>query len=637
MPNFKVRFLPDDKEVIVDAKSNLLAAAAKAGISIKGTCGGNGSCGQCKIRIKEGRFSSAQKGKLSNKDISEGYTLACQSFPETDLLVEIPESSRLTEHQVLLDEASKSDKVLSEQSMEGIDYGFEPLFKRIQIELSEPTLEDSSDDLNRLITALRKKTGIENLRADLNVVRELPEVLRKGNWKIKAGLTHCRGFTEITTITAGWDEDRYYGLAVDIGTTTVVVDLVDLANGKSLGSKGTYNKQAVYGDDVISRIIYSDKHGQEELQKAVINTINHLIAELKKEHAIEARDIWSVVCAGNTTMTHLFLGIDPTYIRLEPYTPAANNYPLVRAQELGLDVNPRAWVHCLPGISSYVGGDITSGVLVTGMTELDDLTLFIDVGTNGEMVLGNKEWLISCSCSAGPAFEGSGIEHGMRAMRGAIERVKVLPGGFGVEYRTVGRAKPVGICGSGLIDCMASLYEAGVIDRTGKFVEELTSPRARANDEGKEFVLVWAEESGKGEDITISEADIKTLIRSKAAVFAGIRSMLDMVGVEMDVINRVLIAGGFGRHINVHDAVRIGLLPDFDASKYVYIGNSSVKGARAVLCSRKARDEADEIVKRMTYLELSAGNLFMDEFMKAMFLPHTDLSLFPSLQQESDN
>lgn len=637
MPNFKVHFLPDDKEVIADEKSNLLAAAARAGISIKGVCGGNGTCGQCKVRIKEGNVNFTQKGKLSKEEIANGYVLACQSFPKTDVVVDIPESSRLTEHQVLLDESPESGSILSEQSITELDYGFEPLFKKIQIELPEPTLEDSLDDLNRLFNSVRKKTGIKNLRVDLDLVRRLPATLRKHNWKVTVGLSRCRGYAEITSVTSGWKESSYYGLAVDIGTTTVVVDLIDLADGKSLGSKGTYNKQSIYGDDVISRIIYSDKHGQEELQKAVIKTINNLIAELKKEHSVKAEDIWSVVCAGNTTMTHLFLGIDPTYIRLEPYTPAANNYPPVKAQELGLDVNPRAWVHCLPGISSYVGGDITSGVLVTGMTESDVLTLFIDIGTNGEMVLGNKEWLISCSCSAGPAFEGSGLEHGMRAMRGAIERIKVLPGGFGVEYSTVGRAKPVGICGSGLIDCMANLYESGVIDRTGKFVEGLETPRVRSTNEGKEFVLAWAEESGKGEDVAISEADIKTLIRSKAAVFAGIRSMLSMVGLEMDVINRVLIAGGFGRYININDAIRIGLLPDFCTDKYVYIGNSSVKGAKAVLCSKDARDEADEIAKKMTYLELSIGNLFMDEFMKAMFLPHTDLSLFPSLQKESNN
>jgi len=636
MPTFKVHFLPDDKKIFIDEKSNLLAAAAKAGISIKGVCGGNGTCGRCKVRIKEGSINFTQKGKLSEEEIASGYVLACQSFPETDVVVEIPESSRLSEHQVLLDESSESS-ILSEQSISEIDYGFEPLYKKIQIELPEPTLEDSLDDLNRLFNSVRKKTGIENLRADLDLVQRLPATLRKHNWKVDVGLSSCRGYTGITSLTSGWKKNIYYGLAVDIGTTTVVVDLIDLVDGKSLGSKGTYNRQAIYGDDVISRIIYSDKHGQEELQNAIIKTINQLIAELKKEYSIESTDILCVVCAGNTTMTHLFLGIDPTYIRLEPYTPAANNYPPVKAHELGLDVNPQAWVHCLPGVSSYVGGDITSGVLVTGMTESDELTLFIDIGTNGEMVLGNKEWLISCSCSAGPAFEGSGLEHGMRAMRGAIERIKILPGGFGVEYNTVGGAKPVGICGSGLIDCMASLYEAGVIDRTGKFVEGLATPRVRENNEGKEFVLVWAEESGKGEDVTISEADIKTLIRSKAAVFAGIRSMLNMVGLEMDIINRVLIAGGFGRYINVHDAIRIGLLPDFDIDKYVYIGNSSVKGAKAVLCSKNARDEADEIAKKMTYLELSIGNLFMDEFMKAMFLPHTDLSLFPSLQKESNN
>lgn len=631
MPKHTVRFLPDNKEISIDKKDNLLAAATRAGISIKGPCGGNGACGQCKVMVKEGRVSSAQTGTLTQEELDKGFVLACQSFPETDLEIEVPEKSRLTEHQVLLDDDAASGAVLSENAAKEADYKHSPLFRKVFLELQEPSLDDNMDDFNRVLTALRKKTAYEVIRADLGIVKDLPKILRESNWQITVGISLCRGHVEITNIEPGRVTRECYGLAVDIGTTTVVANLVSLKTGKTIATKGAYNKQAVYGDDVITRIIYCDRHGIDDLQDAVLSTVNKLVSELTEENGIKNDEIWSAVYAANTTMTHMFLGIDPMYIRLEPYIPATNNFPPVRADELGISINPRAWVHCLPGISSYVGGDVTSGVLVTGMSCDDDLTLFIDIGTNGEMVLGSKEFLISCSCSAGPAFEGSGIKHGMRAMRGAIERIQVMPGGYTVQYSTINNAKPMGLCGSGLIDCLATLQEAGVIDRTGSFVQDLDTPRVRDNGKGKEFVITWAEESGKGEDITISEVDVKNLIRSKGAVYAGIRSMLSMVGLEMELIERVLIAGGFGRYINIRDAIRIGLLPDFDVEKYTYIGNSSIKGAKKVLLSTEARKQADEIASKMTYLELSIGNLFMDEFVKALFLPHTDMQLFPSL------
>ena len=625
MQKLNINFFPDNKKVVVLGEVNLLQAAAEAGILVKGSCGGDGTCGRCKLIIKEGNYKTEQTGKLTKEQLAGGYVLACQTTAESDLVVEVPETSRLSEHQVLLEEATEGEIILQT--------AIDPLFKKVKIELPEPSLTDSMDDIERLKMAVSKETGIDNLRVSLNTVSNIPGILRKEKWKVTVSLTDVLGYTEIAAVEAGWDYDKYYGLAIDIGTTTIVVNLVDLENGETIAQKGDYNKQAVYGDDVISRIVHAteEKTGMEDLRKAVLKTINDLIQQLARENEIDINAINYAVCAGNTTMVHLFLGIDPKYIRLEPYTPAINVPEPIRSEEVGLQINKTAWVYCIPGIASYVGGDITSGAQVIGIDKTEKVTLFIDIGTNGEMVLGNQDWLMACACSAGPAFEGGGLKNGMRAMRGAIERLDVIPDTLEIEYSTVGGAKPVGICGSGLIDCIAGMYKAGIIDRSGQFSSTLSNQRIRSGDDGPEFVLVPKENSGNGQNITLSEADIKNLIRSKGAVFAGIRTMLRKMDLPIEIIEEIKIAGGFGRHISIKDAVSIGLLPDAEFEKYKYIGNSSVKGAKMVLLSKSARDEAVQLATKMTYLELSIGNDFMDEYVSALFIPHTDLTLFPSL------
>ncbi len=647
MPNFSISIIPDNKRVTVNKKESLYHAMAVAGIPLKASCGGKGTCSDCKVLVREGQVDSLTTGMLTEEEQKQGYLLACQCFPQSNLVVEVPAESELTEHRIVLSSSPESGNIaqtgderagiLVEEPERGEEGPGIPLFKRVFLKVPEPSLDDMEDDIGRLIRAIRKETGVELLRPTLEVLRTLPNILRQAGWKVTASLAEGKGYksVEITGVEPGHINQKYYGLAVDIGTTTVVAKLVDLESGQTVGIKGTYNKQAVFGDDVITRIIHSNEYpeGLRELQKVVIETINELIEDLAKEQRIKQTDIRTVVCAGNTIMTHLFLGLDPTYIRLEPYTPVVNNIPAVRASRAGLNVYPMAWVQCITGVASYMGGDITAGVLVSGMAFAEELILFVDIGTNGEMVLGNKEWLISCACSAGPAFEGGGIRHGMRAMRGAIEKVRISPGGTEVICCTIGNMPPTGICGSGLIDCIAWLYKSGIIDRSGSFISGVKSPRIRASAEGKEFVLVWSDKAGRFTDITISEAEIKNLIRSKAAVYAGIRCMLQMVGLPVEAIDRVVIAGGFGRYINIRDAINIGMFPDIPLEKYSYVGNSSVKGAKMALLSKKARELLEEIAKKMTYLELSIGNTFMDEFVSALFIPHTDLGLFPSMQK----
>ncbi|MEW6446642.1 MAG: ASKHA domain-containing protein [Bacillota bacterium] len=632
MAGNSVLFLPDNLEVKIAPGLTLIQAAAKAGITLRGACGGKGVCGRCKVQVASGNVRLTGKSRVTPEEAAAGWVPACQAVPEGDATVFIPEASRLNEHRVLLEE--RQSGVLSVFAEEDVEVS--PLFTREVLRLAEPTLADNTDDYGRLIWALKRERGVEKAWTSRRVLKELPRVLRDAGWYVSVDLAHLNGGSEIQGVKpAGKTAKDAFGLAIDIGTTTVAVELVNLKTGKVAGTTGTYNRQAAFGDDIISRIVYATETpgGSAELQKAVIETINGLITEVLQLQKLSPRDVRAVVCAGNTTMIHLFLGLDPTYIRLEPYVPSANMPPPVKGKELGLKVHPEAWVHCLPAVASYVGGDITAGVKVTGMAGAEPLSLFLDIGTNGEMVLGNRDWLMACACSAGPAFEGSGITCGMRAVDGAIETVRVLPGGFEVVYETVGNKKPLGICGSGLIDILSSLHRAGVIDRNGRFVKGLASPRVREREEGPEFVVAWDTETGHGGDITLTQADIQNLMRAKAAVFAGLRTLLTSVDLEIAAVDRVFIAGGFGRFINIRDAIAIGMLPDIPLESYTYIGNSALKGARLALLSQQAGEEIKEIAGRMTYVELSAGNRFMEEFVSALFLPHTDMALFPSVQK----
>lgn len=619
----RVLFQPDGMEVQTDGSENLVALAARAGITLRGACGGAGTCGRCRVGVTAGRLKVGDEPVTAPAEV-----LACQAVPMSDLEVEIPAGSRLEEHRVLLSERSAA--LLGEE--EGVRAFDGPLFRRLSLQLPPPSPDDAADDLSRLLRVMRAEIP-DPVRVPLEVLRELPYVLRARGWEVSVGVHVDDGGGEVLDVTPGTDAAAY-GLAVDVGTTTVAVELWDLRNGRRMAGAGSYNRQAAFGDDVISRIIYATERpgGRKVLQDAVVETVNELTRQVLAEAGVSQDAIWAVTLAGNTTMMHLLLGVDPTYIRLEPYTPAANEWPRVAARDLGLAVNPRAVVYVLPGVASYVGGDITAGVVATGLHRREAVALFVDVGTNGEMVLGNRDWLIACACSAGPAFEGGGIRAGVRAVPGAIEEVVVLPGGYEVFLRTIGGRAPLGICGSGLISVLAGLVNAGVLERGGRFRSGLDTPRLRHGAEGPEFVLAWGSESGTGEAIAISQAEIENLLRAKAAVFAGIRTMLGALGLDLAVVEEVYIAGGFGQHINIRDAISIGMLPDLPPDRYHFVGNSALKGAAAALLSRTARREIAAVARNITYLELSQGTRFVEEFTAALFLPHTNMELFSSVK-----
>jgi uncharacterized 2Fe-2S/4Fe-4S cluster protein (DUF4445 family) len=439
-------------------------------------------------------------------------------------------------------------------------------------------------------------------------------------------------------------DDPIYGIAIDIGTTTVTVWLVDLISGKVEAQVSEYNGQISRGEDVISRIIFSSKNGgREELQNRVLDTINLLIKQACKRAKATPMDIVKATVAGNSTMTHLFLGIPATSIRLSPFITAVNQPPIITAGSIGLAINPEATVDCLPGVASYVGADISSGVLACRMDETEKLTLFLDVGTNGETVLGSREWLVTCACSAGPAFEGAGVLYGMRATKGAIEECWISGESsthpFEPTYRVIGNSKPRGICGSGLISLLAEMFLTGVVDKGGMINLALAgiNSRIREGEHGAEYVVAWGSATESGKDIAINNVDIDNLKRAKAAIYAGFTVLAQSVGVPLEMVEQILIGGSFGKYINVEKAVQIGLLPDMPWDRFKFLGNTSVQGAYLALLDWRNRDRIRDIASQMTYIELSADNTFYDAFMSAMFLPHTDLASFPSVAAAVEN
>jgi uncharacterized 2Fe-2S/4Fe-4S cluster protein (DUF4445 family) len=427
---------------------------------------------------------------------------------------------------------------------------------------------------------------------------------------------------------------RHFALAVDIGTTTVWVQLLDLAQGAIIGHAADYNAQMSYGDDVITRIVFSQKEqGLAKLQKSVVATINQVMHRLLKQYKLSVDEISHMTVAGNTTMTHLFYGIDPKYIRLAPYTPTAGRVPLVRARDLGLEVPEHVHVYSVSSVSSYVGGDIVAGVLASGLYKDSKLTLFIDIGTNGEIVIGNQHWLACAACSAGPAFEGGGIRFGMRATSGAIEDASINPETFEPMIITIDMVKPKGICGSGLINILAALMEAGLVLPNGKFRDDLPTPRVRLGEDGREYVLAMAPDTQSGQDISISEADIDNLMRAKGAMFAGYLTLLENVGLKLQDLEQVILAGAFGNFINIDNAIAIGLLPDLPRDHFQFVGNASLLGATLLAFSRDLLQEERRVAEMMTNFELSETPGYMNQYIAALFLPHTQIEYFPTVNE----
>jgi uncharacterized 2Fe-2S/4Fe-4S cluster protein (DUF4445 family) len=637
MESYKVKFLPDGITVDVEPGRTLMEAAEKAGVHIDNLCGGEGVCGRCRVKITSPaiRANKHSISVLSKEEITEGYVLACQTKVNVDTEVLIPAESRLEEAQILFDEVpvdySEPETIsLHRVPVDPVSF-YEPSIQKIYLELKEPSLEDNVSDIDRIVRELRRRTEDRDFEFSLRCLQGLASRLRDNQWKVTATLARHGDIRRIVRIEAGDTTERNYGLAVDVGTTTVVAQLVNLKSGKVLGVAGSLNLQARYGEDVISRMIHacSRSGGLDSLHQAIIRNINQLIRALTREKGIDLREITAVVAAGNTTMSHLLLSLVPCSIRLDPYVPTSTVYPRVSAKELGIDIHPEGTLDVVPGVASYVGGDIVAGVLACGIADRPEVKALVDVGTNGEIALGNNEWLVCCSASAGPAFEGAGIGSGMRAAKGAIEKVVISNGRL--SYKTIGNAKARGICGSGLIDCLYELARNHIIDGDGSF--HVSRDRGSFVDKDGEiqFILAPPEETETGRELVITQSDIRHLIRSKAAVFAAMKSLVDYVGLKFDAIETLFVAGGFGSHLNIPKAIGIGLLPDIDPEKIRFVGNSSLMGARMCLLSTHAMERSLRIAKSTTNIELSNYQPFMEEYVAAMFLPHTERRLFPSV------
>jgi uncharacterized 2Fe-2S/4Fe-4S cluster protein (DUF4445 family) len=628
-----VKFDVASEPVTVPTGTLITEAAQQASVEITQPCGGQGRCGRCAVKIEKGEIRRRSTLRLSSEDIEQGYALACQTVIEGDVTITVPPQEKI-------ERRLTTDRTVAEVT---VPAGYDPhegqTIRRITLTLTPPSMDDQTDDWSRLQTAIRKSAGVTQLRASLNMICELGGILREGDWQVTAILNaqtwDCPDCpAQLLSLIPGQvpEDAPLWGAAVDIGTTTVTVWLVDLLTGQVRAQVSEYNQQISRGEDVISRIIVASKEGGQELmQNLVLDTINELIFRACQRVQADRRDVVKVTIAGNSTMMHLLLGIPATSIRLTPFVTAINHIPPLTASEVGLNVHSKAVVDCLPGVASYVGADITAGALSSGMTDSEKVTLFLDVGTNGETVLGSKDFLVTCACSAGPAFEGAGVLHGMRATKGAIEEVWVNGDTYEPTYRVIGSVKPKGLCGSGLISLLSEMFLTGVVDKGGKINMSLESPRVRQGDHGPEYVIAWAAESSTDHDIVITNVDIDNLLRAKAAIYAGFTVLADGVGFPMEMIERVLVGGSFGKYINVEKAVQIGLLPDMPWENFDFLGNTSVKGAYLALIDYNARRQITEIAARMTYVELSADNRFYDAFMSALFLPHTDLSLFPTV------
>lgn len=636
---YKIRFLPHEKTIVVKSNERLIKAAMEAGVHINASCGGEGVCGKCRVLIEQGNVEGGISEHLSAEDREKGYRLACLSRIHSDLTVRVPiesevDTSRLNALTSSRHTASAMDVNVDELREEGL---FIPPVEKIYLEMNPASREDHQADLARIVDHLRLKHNEHRLVTSLNLIRKVPDVIREQDFKVTVTIVRpvrSDGKNHIINIEPGDTTARNFAIAVDIGTTTIYGQVLDIRTGEVLSQHGEFNAQISYGEDVISRILFAIKDdGLEVLHQKVLGTINTVIARIIKKAGINKDEITTITLAGNTTMTQLLLKINPKYIRLAPYVPTSIFFPPFHASEVGIDLNEHAMALFYPGVSSYVGGDIISGIMASGMYRSEELILYMDIGTNAEIAIGNKDWMVCTAASAGPAFEGGGVKFGMRAAKGAIEDCSINPDTYEPMIITIGNVKAKGICGSGLITLVAKLFETGVIDNSGKFNRNLGTDRIRETDGVWEYVLVYKDASQLERDIVITEPDIDNLIRAKGAMYSAALTLLEDVGLTINELDRVILAGGFGSYVDLQSAITIGLLPEIAPEKVTYLGNGSLLGCKMNCLTNKLRQDVGNVVNMMTNFELAETPSYMDHYMGALFLPHTELKQFPKVQE----
>ena len=621
--------------------TTVLEAARAANVAIDAPCSGNGSCGKCRVKILSGQVDGLQTGHISDEDYADGWRLSCCTKPLSDLTVLMPDIASAYQSRMKTADLSSGEEMAIfhklEEELKASGIGFGNDFIQCRVRMDAPTLDDTMPDTERLCLGIRSVSDCQQVRLPYFVVKKLATVLREADFDLMVSGERKDGVFSVLDIAPAADAAPLCGCAIDIGTTTVSAVLMDLKTGALLAKGSGGNGQIRYGADVINRIVEQGKPGGvKRLQQAIIQqTLVPLVAVMCQSAGIAVHSILRVCIAGNTTMNHLLLGVNANPVRMEPYIPTFYAWDGLRAGEIGLPANPNARVILSPNIGSYVGGDITAGALTSRIWDKDEFSLFIDLGTNGELVFGNREFMMSCACSAGPAFEGGDISCGMRATDGAVEGVHIDKDTLKPSLTIVGAAgqKPVGICGSGIIDVIAELFRTSAISAKGRFIRE--NPRIVYDKHGMgRYVLAASDQSETGREISITEVDIECFIRAKGAIFSAINIMLSSLDFSVSDISHIYVAGGIGSGINIENAVRIGMFPDVDRSVFEYIGNSSLAGAYAMALSDEAEQKVDELAANMTYLELSTNPRYMEEFMAACFLPHTNRELFPSSVQE---
>lgn len=620
----------------------LLEVAQKSNVAIDAPCSGNASCGKCRVKLIEGELDSKKTRHISEEEYAEGWRLACVSTVCSDVTVEVPDiASAYQSRMKVADLSSKEEIELFERiknQVEEAGLELKNSMRIVSVSMNEPTLDDTMPDNERLSWALEDATGLSVIRIPYSVLKKLPDVLRASHFSVQCVIRVTKKDVFVYDILPADKKAIVGGLIVDIGTTTVSALLVDMISGEILAKASAGNGQIRYGADVINRIIESAKPGgQKRLQDAIVKeTLNPMITKMCASAGFSCQHIYRMAVAGNTTMEHLLMGINADPLRMEPYIPAFFKTNSLYASDIGIAIHPDAHIIVAPNIGSYVGGDITAGTLVSMIWNRPEMSLLIDLGTNGELVFGNSDFLMSCACSAGPAFEGGDISCGMRATDGAIEACSIDQETMEPTYQVIGEEgqKPIGICGSGIIDVIAELFRCGIINPKGKFIRE--GRRIRHDKYGMgSYVLAFEEEAGSVRDVEITEVDIDNFIRAKGAIFSAIRTMLSSLDMDVSMIDDVYVAGGIGSGINMKHAVTIGMFPDIPLERFHYIGNSSLSGAYAMLISTQAEKKTYEVARNMTYLELSTVPTYMDEFVAACFLPHTDTTMFPSLEQNT--
>ena len=623
-----------------NAGDNLLELARRGNVAIDAPCSGNGSCGKCRVKLIEGELESLKSRHITDEEWEIGWRLSCNSKVLTDCVVFVPDIASAYQSRMKTADLSSPKEIAifedCQNQLRESGIHFVNNFRSVVVTMAEPTLDDTMPDNERLTWAVQEALGVEKVHIPFCVMVKLAHTLREHNWTVCVK-GELRGDSFQCMEICDPADTAIVGCAIDIGTTTVTMVFTDLTSGKLLAKGSSGNGQIRYGADVINRIIESGRSGgKTKLQNAIVKeTLVPIIANLCKTSGISARSILRLSIGSNTTMNHLLLGVDAEPVRMEPYIPSFFAWEGLLASDLKLPANPLAPVLIAPNIGSYVGGDITAGTLAAGIWDKDEMSLFIDLGTNGELVFGNRDFLMSCACSAGPAFEGGDISSGMRATDGAVEAAVIDKDTMEPTLSVIGEPgqKVVGICGSGIIDMISELFRTGIINARGLFAREGRRILRDAHGMGR-YVLAFPEESETGREVSLNEVDIDNFIRAKGAIFSAIDTLLQSVDMTVDMIDKVYVAGGIGSGINMKNAVNIGMLPDVELEKFQYIGNSSLTGAYAMVVSDEANAKCAEVAANMTYLELSTYPGYMDSFVAACFLPHTDRSLFPNSVQE---